>query len=97
MAKSTPKHTCPSCNGLGSAHVDVEGRRVQLACGHSKCIQAAEDRIVGRITDDLQRFVTRREGLDVAGLLVQSQDGLKRLMAELLRHLPPSVTKGAKR
>ena len=97
MAKSAPKHSCPSCNGLGSAHVDVDGRRVQLACGHSKCIQAAEDRIVERISGDLQRFVVRREGLDLATLLLQSQDGLKRLMAEFLRHLPPSVTKGAKR
>ena len=97
MAKPAPKTTCPSCNGLGSVHVDVEGRRAQLACGHSKCVQASEDRIVERITGEMQRFIARREGLDVAGLLLQSQDGLKRLMAEFLRHLPPSVAKKAKR
>jgi hypothetical protein len=96
MAKPA-KVTCPSCNGLGSLHVDVDARRVQVACGHSKCIQAAEDRIVARVADETQRWVSRREGLDIAELLIQSRDGLQRVFAELWRHLPPGVTKGAKR
>ena len=90
-------HVCPNCNGLGSVFIESTGRRVQAACGHSKCHGALEERLFDRLSGFIQRWAAVRDGLDVADLLLQSQEGLKRVFAELFRHLPQGVTKGAKR
>ena len=90
-------HTCPNCNGLGSVFIEAAGRRVQAACGHSKCQGALEERLFERLSGLVQRWAEVRDGLDVADLLLRSQEGLKRVFAELFRHLPPAFTKGAKR
>jgi hypothetical protein len=90
-------HVCPNCNGLGSVFFESASRRVQAACGHSKCQGALEERLFERLSGFVQRWAAVRDGLDVADLLLQSQEGLKRVFAELFRHLPQGVTKGAKR
>lgn len=95
MKKSV--HACPNCNGLGSVFIESQGRRVQVACGHSKCQGALEERLFERLSSLVQRWAANRDGLGVADLLLQSQEGLKRVFAELFRHLPQGVTKGAKR
>ena len=89
-------HTCPNCNGLGSVFIEKKGLRVQAACGHSKCQGALEERLFERLSGAIQRWAANRDGLGVADLLLQSQEGVKRVFAELFRHLPPAVTKGAK-
>ncbi len=90
-------HVCPNCNGLGSVFIESTGRRVQAACGHSKCQGALEERLFERLSGFIQRWAAVRDGLDVADLLLQSQEGIRRVFAELFRHLPQGVTKGAKR
>jgi len=90
-------HVCPNCNGLGSVFIESASRRVQVACGHSKCQGALEERLFERLSSLVQRWAANRDGLGVADLLLQSQEGLKRVFAELFRHLPPAFTKGAKR
>ena len=95
MKKSA--HTCPNCNGLGSVFLEKKGLRVQVACGHSKCQGALEERLFDRLSGFVQRWAAVRDGLDVADLLLQSQEGIRRVFAELFRHLPQGVTKGAKR
>ena len=90
-------HVCPNCNGLGSVFIEAQGRRVQAACGHSKCQGALEERLFERLSGAIQRWAANRDGLGVADLLLQSQEGLKRVFAELFRHLPQGVAKGAKR
>lgn len=92
-----PGHVCPNCNGLGSVFIEKKGLRVQVACGHSKCQGALEERLFERLSGFIQRWAANRDGLGVADLLLQSQEGLKRVFAELFRHLPQGVTKGAKR
>lgn len=92
-----PAHVCPNCNGLGSVFIESQGRRVQVACGHSKCQGALEERLFERLSGLVQRWAEVRDGLDVADLLLKSQEGIKRVFAELFRHLPPAMFKAVKR
>ncbi|MBM4073832.1 MAG: hypothetical protein FJ271_33680 [Planctomycetes bacterium] len=44
------KVTCPNCSGLGVVFIlDVQSRKVQVACGHSVCLQSREDAIFSRL------------------------------------------------
>jgi hypothetical protein len=78
------KVTCPNCSDLGVVFVlDVNGKKVQVACGHSVCTHAREDQVLARIA-------VLSEARDSArGLAYANTDDLvRRVVAEVSRHLP---------
>ena len=78
------KVTCPDCSGLGVVFVlDVHGRRAQVACGHSVCMQAREDQLLARLAI-LSETRDSARGLGYAN----TDDLVRRVVAEVSRHLP---------
>ena len=78
------KVTCPDCSGLGVVFVlDVNGRKVQVACGHSVCAKAREDQVFARLALLTETRDSAR-GLGYAN----TDDLVRRVLAEVARHLP---------
>ena len=78
------KVTCPSCSGLGVVFVlDVHARKVQVACGHSVCMQAREEQALARLAV-LSEARDSARGLAYAN----TEDLVRRVVAEVSRHLP---------
>ena len=78
------KVTCPSCSGLGVVFVlDVHSRKVQVACGHSVCMQAREELTLARLLL-LSEARDSARGLGYAN----TDDLVRRVVAEVMRHLP---------
>ncbi len=78
------KVTCPNCSGLGVVFVlDVHARKVQVACGHTVCMQAREDQVLARLAV-LSEARDSARGLGYAN----TDDLVRRVVAEVLRHLP---------
>lgn len=78
------KVTCPNCSGLGVVFVlDVHARKVQVACGHSVCMQAREDQLFARLALLTEQRDSAR-GLGYAN----TDDLVRRIVAEVSRHLP---------
>ena len=78
------KVTCPDCSGLGVVFIlDVHSRKVQVACGHSVCQQAREDQLFARLALLTETRDSTR-GLGYAN----TDDLVRRVVAEVLRHLP---------
>jgi hypothetical protein len=76
--------TCPDCSGLGVLFlVELSGSRRQVACGHAVCMQAREDRL-------FERVIKHTEMRDSARALgyANTEDLVRRVVAEVLRHLP---------
>ena len=78
------KVTCPDCSGLGVVFIlDVHSRKVQVACGHSVCMQAREDQLFARLALLTEQRDSAR-GLGYAN----TDDLVRRIVAEVSRHLP---------
>lgn len=78
------KVTCPDCAGLGVVFVlDANARKVQVACGHSVCMQAREDQVLARLAISSEARDSAR-GMGYAN----TDDLVRRVVAEVLRHLP---------
>lgn len=78
------KVTCPDCAGLGVVFIlDVNGRKVQVACGHSVCMQAREDKLFAR----LALLTEARDSARGMGY-AHTDDLVRRVLAEVARHLP---------
>lgn len=78
------KATCPDCSGLGVIFVmNVDGRKVQVACGHSVCMRAREDQLFARLALLTEQRDSAR-GLGYAN----TDDLVRRIVAEVSRHLP---------
>ena len=75
--------TCPDCSGLGVLFVEVAGIRRQVACGHSACMQAREDRIFERVA----KHTEARDSQRAMGY-ANTEDLVRRVVAEVARHLP---------
>jgi hypothetical protein len=75
--------TCPDCSGLGVLFVEVQGIRRQVACGHSVCMQAREDRLFERLAKHAEMRDSQR-----AMAYANTQDLVRRVVAEVARHLP---------
>lgn len=78
------KVTCPDCSGLGVVFVlDVNGRKVQVACGHSVCAKAREDQVFARLA-----LLTEQRDSARGMAYANADDLVKRVLAEVARHLP---------
>ena len=75
--------TCPDCSGLGVLFVEVSGSRRQVACGHAVCMQAREDRIFARLAGHTEVRDSQR-----AMGYANTEDLVRRVVAEVARHLP---------
>lgn len=78
------KVTCPDCSGLGVAFVvNADGRKVQVACGHSVCLKAREEQVLARLAI-LSEARDSARGMGYAN----TDDLVRRVVAEVSRHLP---------
>jgi len=75
--------TCPDCSGLGVLFVEVLGSRRQVACGHAVCMQARE----GRLFERLAKHTEVRDSQRAMGY-ANTEDLVRRVVAEVARHLP---------
>lgn len=75
--------TCPDCSGLGVLFVEVSGGRRQVACGHAVCMQVREDRIFERLAKHTEVRDSQR-----AMAYANTEDLVRRVVAEVARHLP---------
>ena len=82
MTKPPTKSVCPNC-GNKPLVVESEGRRVHVLCGHAVCQGAMEDRLAARVSTVVQGILSRQD--------------VKALLPEIMRHLPPELTRAAKR
>jgi hypothetical protein len=78
--------TCPDCSGIGVLFVEFQGSRRQVACGHAVCMQTREDRL-------FERLVKHTEARDSARAMAyaNTEDLVRRVVAEVARHLPRAV------
>lgn len=102
MAKTTPKRpegsACPQCSGAGHVAVQTaDGRRVVVLCGGSVCQGRLEDRVVERVTHALEVALARQAARDSVDLILGDAASVRRIVAETMRHLPPELTRSAKR
>jgi hypothetical protein len=87
-AKPTP---CPNCSGA-PLFIESAGRRIQVKCGHSVCQSAEEERIAARVV-----ALAKASGhVDIVATIMLPENR-QRILAEIMRHLPPDIAKNAKR
>lgn len=101
MSRTKPPETasvCPQCSGLGQVAVTTaDGRRALVACGGSVCQRLLEERVTAHVTTAVKAWYSRRDDRDIADRITSSPETLRRIVAETMRHLPPDLTRKAKR
>lgn len=89
---------CPQCSGTGQIWVlDARSVRVATPCGHTVCQAQTEDRIAERVQRAVETWAAGRDAKAVAATLMADQAYMRRVIAEVMRHLPPDIAARAKR
>lgn len=90
---------CPQCSGTGQIWFAdaIKGGNVCAPCGHAVCQGHLEDRITARVERMLQTWLAGRESQNVYELALADPQFTHRLIAGVMRHLPPDINARAKR
>ena len=92
MPPRPDKSVCPQCAGAGELWIhDARGIRVAVPCGASVCRGVLEERIVDRMTRQMQAWLAAREAAPIAATLLADHQFVNRIIAEVMRHLPPDI------